>query len=164
MRAKSGFLAIAAVAALTLAGCANNQASEPGGTTTEGASEIAVDEDAAALLPAEIADAGKLVIGADPTYAPNEFKNDAGRPDRLGDRADQRHGREARSHRRVSARPTSTRSSRASPAAAYDLGMSSFTDNVEREKQSSTSSTTTRPASSGRSRSARTSTPRTPAA
>jgi polar amino acid transport system substrate-binding protein len=44
------------------------------------ASKITVNEAAAAMLPQEIKDAGKIVVGVDPTYAPNEFKDAAGIP------------------------------------------------------------------------------------
>jgi polar amino acid transport system substrate-binding protein len=133
MRTKSGFLALAAVAALTLAGCANNQASEPGGTTTEGASEIAVDEDAAALLPDDIAEAGTLVIGADLTYAPNEFKNDAGEP--IGWAIELTNAMAAKLGVTTDIRTSAFDKIIPSiTGGTYNVGMSSFTDNEEREK------------------------------
>lgn len=133
MRTKSGFLALAAVAALTLAGCANNEASEPGGATTEGASEIAVDEEAAALLPDDIADAGKLVIGIDPNYAPNEFKNDAGEP--IGWAVELTDAMAAKLGLTTDYRPSGfDRIIPSITGGSYDVGMSSFTDNAEREK------------------------------
>jgi polar amino acid transport system substrate-binding protein len=133
MRTKSGFLAIAAVAALTLAGCANNQASEPGGTASGTASEVAVDDAAAALLPADIADAGKLVIGVNAAYAPNEFKNDAGEP--IGWAVELTNAMAAKLG--VSTDFRESAFDKIIPSitgGTYDVGMSSFTDNAEREK------------------------------
>lgn len=43
-------------------------------------SSISENSEAIALLPEEIVKAGKLVIGVDPTYAPNEFKDKDGNP------------------------------------------------------------------------------------
>lgn len=71
-------IAIAGIAALALTGCVNNSTAsdseDPAGVT------VAVDEAAAALLPADIADSGVLTIGVDATYPPNEFKDDEGNP------------------------------------------------------------------------------------
>jgi polar amino acid transport system substrate-binding protein len=78
MRARYLIPALAAVAALTLTGCVDNSTPATGGATN--APTIETDDAAAALVPAEVADTGTLVIGTDPTYAPNEFKNEAGDP------------------------------------------------------------------------------------
>ncbi|HSP51877.1 MAG TPA: ABC transporter substrate-binding protein [Cryobacterium sp.] len=81
MRAQYLLPALAAVTALLLTGCVDNSTDTTDGAATgSSASEIAVDENAVAMLPAEVADSGKLVIGTDPTYAPNEFKDEAGEP------------------------------------------------------------------------------------
>ncbi|SEJ45795.1 ABC transporter substrate-binding protein [Demequina mangrovi] len=74
-------VAIAATAALALTGC-TYASQEPTGTTgsTAGtaeeafnASTVAVNEDAAALLPADIAERGTLRVGMETSYAPAEF-------------------------------------------------------------------------------------------
>ena len=70
-------LAVAAVAttALALTACGSDSLSE-GGTTSApatSASAPTVDEALAAKLPAKVKDAGTIVIGTDATYQPNEY-------------------------------------------------------------------------------------------
>jgi len=80
MRARYVLPALAAVAALTLTGCVDNSTPAQSGSPESSAAVIPKDDAAAALLPAEVADRGTLLIGTEPTYAPNEFKNEAGEP------------------------------------------------------------------------------------
>ncbi|MEC5184017.1 polar amino acid transport system substrate-binding protein [Cryobacterium sp. MP_3.1] len=80
MRARFVLPALAAAAALMLTGCVDNSTPATSGSDASSAPTIEVDDAAAALVPAEVADTGTLVIGTDPTYAPNEFKNEAGEP------------------------------------------------------------------------------------
>lgn len=130
MRMRYSVLAIAAVAALALSGCVDN--STP--TKSDGpAVSVGADAAAVALLPKKIKDAGKLIIGIDPTYAPNESKDDAGNPvgwdvelanamvAKLGLKADY----QIASFDKII--PSIT-------GGTYDVGVSSFTDNTEREK------------------------------
>jgi len=135
MRKQSGLFAIAAIAALTLAGCAGNGAEEEPGSATPGTNlDIAVDEAAAALLPADITDAGKIVVGMDPNYAPNEYKDDAGNP--IGWEVDLANAMGAKLGVEIEYR--SSGFDKIIPSitgGSYDIGLSSFTDNVEREKQ-----------------------------
>ena len=76
-------LAVGAVIAL-LAACAPSADAGSGTSanrqTGVDISKIAKSSEAIALLPKEITKAGKLVIGVDPTYAPNEFKDKDGNP------------------------------------------------------------------------------------
>ena len=80
MRARNVIPVLAAVAALTLTGCVDNSTPAESGSPQSSAAAITTDDAAAALLPAEVADRGTLIIGTEPTYAPNEFKNEAGEP------------------------------------------------------------------------------------
>ncbi|POH62704.1 ABC transporter substrate-binding protein [Cryobacterium zongtaii] len=80
MRARYVFPALAAVAALMLTGCVDNSTPAESGSPESSAAAITKDDAAAALVPAEVADRGTLLIGTEPTYAPNEFKNEAGDP------------------------------------------------------------------------------------
>jgi polar amino acid transport system substrate-binding protein len=80
MRARYVFPALAAVTALMLTGCVDNTTPAEAGPTGNGAATITTDDAAAALVPAEVVDRGTLIIGTEPTYAPNEFKNEAGEP------------------------------------------------------------------------------------
>ena len=135
MRAQYLFPALAAVTALLLTGCVDNSTDTTGGAMADSsASEIAVDDAAAAMLPAEVADSGTLVIGTDPTYAPNEFKNEAGEPIGWGieiaEAVAAKLGLEPEFQvaKFDNIIPSVT-------GGKADIGVSSFTDNVEREKQ-----------------------------
>src|SRR5664280_2302092 len=77
MRARHALPVLTAVAALVLTGCADNTKAVAGGSST---SVVKKDAAAAALLPANVATSGRLVIGTSPNYAPNEFKDNAGKP------------------------------------------------------------------------------------
>lgn len=71
-------LALTATAALALTGCTTNtEGPEDSGEPRQEVS-LEADEAIAALVPAEIRDKGVLVIGSNPPYAPNEFKNEKG--------------------------------------------------------------------------------------
>ncbi len=133
MRTKYALPAIIAAAALMLTGCVDNSTpSTPGGGGDTPA--VGADSAAVALLPDDIKKSGKLVIGIDPTYAPNEYKDDAGNPigwdvdlatamaEKLGLKADY----QISSFDKII--PSIT-------GGTYDIGVSSFTDNAEREKQ-----------------------------
>ncbi len=132
MRTKYVMPAIVAAAALLLTGCVDNSTGEPtsGGDTPS----VGVDQAAVALLPEEIKSAGKLVIGIDPTYPPNEYKDDAGNPIgwevELGDAMAAKLG--LKTEYQISSfdkiLPSIT-------GGTYDIGLSSFTDNEEREKK-----------------------------
>ena len=135
MRAQYLLPALAAVSALLLTGCVDNSTDTTGGAMADSsASEIAVDDAAAAMLPAEVADSGTLVIGTDPTYAPNEFKNEAGEPIGWGiviaEAVAAKLGLEPEFQvaKFDNIIPSVT-------GGKADIGVSSFTDNVEREKQ-----------------------------
>ena len=71
-------LALTATAALALTGCTTNtEGPQDSGEPREEVS-LEADEAIAALVPAEIRDKGVIVIGTNPPYAPNEFKNEQG--------------------------------------------------------------------------------------
>jgi polar amino acid transport system substrate-binding protein len=131
MRTKYAIPVIVAAAALLLAGCVDNSTGEPssGGDTPA----VGVDEAAAALLPDDIKESGKLVIGIDATYPPNEYKDDAGKP--IGWSVDLGNAIAAK----LGLTPDYQISSfdKIIPSitgGTYDIGLSSFTDNEEREK------------------------------
>ena len=133
MRARYLLPAIAAVAALTLTGCVDNSApAESGGESS--APAIAPDEAAVALLPADIADSGTLIIGTDAAYPPNEYKNEAGEP--IGWGIELAEGIAAK----LGLQPEFqiAKFDNIIPSVTggkLDIGESSFTDNIEREKQ-----------------------------
>jgi polar amino acid transport system substrate-binding protein len=72
------FLLLGVGLALVLAGCGGNGAESGGTTTTQGAAP-AVDQALAAKVPAEIKSDGKILIGTDSSYAPNEFLDTDGK-------------------------------------------------------------------------------------
>jgi polar amino acid transport system substrate-binding protein len=133
MRTKHALPVVAAAAAavLLLAGCVDNSTGEPAGGGD--APAVGVDEAAAALLPDDVKKSGKLVIGIDATYPPNEYKNDAGEP--IGWEVDLGNAMAAK----LGLTPEYQISSfdKILPSitgGTYDIGLSSFTDNEEREK------------------------------
>lgn len=68
--------AVLAVAALTLTGCVTNEEGDE--YEPFDVSSVNADDAAVALLPSEVADSGTFVIGVNPEYPPNEYKNSKG--------------------------------------------------------------------------------------
>jgi polar amino acid transport system substrate-binding protein len=134
MRARYVLPALAAVAALTLTGCVDNSTPASSGSPAGSAVAITTDDAAAALVPAEIADRGTLIIGTEPTYAPNEFKNEAGDP--IGWDIELASGLAAKLG--LTPEFQVAKFDNIIPSVAggkADIGASSFTDTVEREQQ-----------------------------
>ncbi|KFF60065.1 ABC transporter substrate-binding protein [Cryobacterium sp. MLB-32] len=132
MRARYLIPAFAAVAALMLTGCVDNSTTTPG--STESAAPIAADPAAIALLPATIKDSGTLVIGTDAAYPPNEFKDNAGAP--IGWGIELANGIAAKLGLTPKYQIASFDNIIPSiTGGTVDIGESSFTDNLEREKQ-----------------------------
>jgi polar amino acid transport system substrate-binding protein len=95
---------------------------------------VTTDDALAKTLPAAIASAGVLRIGTDPTYAPNEYKDAAGNP--IGWDIDLADALAAKLG--VKTQYTTAKFDNIIPSIVggkYDLGVSSFTDTTEREKQ-----------------------------
>ncbi|WP_066897320.1 ABC transporter substrate-binding protein [Mycolicibacterium houstonense] len=123
---------VAASSALALAGCANN--TETGGSETKTAAKVEKVDAIADTLPPEIKSSGKLIVGTDPSYPPNEFKDPSGKII----------GFDVELMDAVAATLGLTAEYRASlfdkiipsvQGGNYNVGMSSFTDSKEREKQ-----------------------------
>jgi polar amino acid transport system substrate-binding protein len=133
MRARYALPALAAVAALMLTGCVNNSTPATSGSAAPTAS-ITKDAKAAALVPADIASTGKLLIGTDPTYAPNEFKDEAGQPIGWGIEI----ASAIAAKLGLTAEYQVSKFDNIIPSVTggkVNIGESSFTDTVEREKQ-----------------------------
>lgn len=85
-RRRATLVAAATSAALILTGCGDDADSDAsgggGGDATEAPRselpEVEVDEELAALVPAEIAEDGVISVGSDTTYAPSEFLDEDG--------------------------------------------------------------------------------------
>ena len=123
--------------ALTLSGCAKNSESGSGSGAGSTQASTAVTpkkvDDIAATLPADIRDSGKLVVGVNIPYAPNEFKDANGKivgfdvdlmnavASTLGLTPDYREADFAKIIPSIQ-------------QGTYNVGMSSFTDTKEREK------------------------------
>jgi polar amino acid transport system substrate-binding protein len=132
MRTALSVSAIALAAVFALSGCVDNSAPEEnsGGSSTP---KVAVDEAAAALLPDDIAKAKVIIVGMDPNYAPNEYKNDAGDP--VGWEVDLGDAVAAKLGVTMDYRPSGFDKIIPSiTGESYDIGISSFTDNAEREQ------------------------------
>ena len=125
--------------ALALSSCASNKdnTSGSGGTsgqkTTASSSAPSVDASAAALLPAEVKSKGTLQVGVDATYAPNEYKDSSdkivGFDIDLFDAVAAKLG--------LKANYVAANFDNIIPGITggkYDVGVSSFTDNKDREK------------------------------
>ena len=132
MRIKYSIPVLAVAAALVLSGCVDNSA--PAGPAASGSATVVTKDAAAvALLPAKIAKAGKLLIGIDPTYPPNEFKDASGTP--IGWEVEMMDAVAGKLG--VKAEYAVSKFDTIIPSITggkYDLGLSSFTDNTDREK------------------------------
>ena len=124
---------LAIAAAFALSGCVDNSAPSLGNASSNPGTVGGVDAAAVGLLPASIKSAGRLIVGIDPTYAPNEYKDDAGKP--IGWEVDLANAMAQKLGLKADYQianfdtiiPSIT-------GGSYDIGLSSFTDTVEREK------------------------------
>ena len=123
--------AVVAAGAMTLTGCASNKEG-PGKPTGSVSAAVAKDASLAASVPDKIKTAGKLVIGVNTPYTPNEFKQNGKVVGFDVDLLD--------AVAKVLGLTTSYQEAEfdkiipAITAGTFDMGMSSFTDNKEREK------------------------------
>ncbi|HEV7849509.1 MAG TPA: ABC transporter substrate-binding protein [Mycetocola sp.] len=127
-----GPLALAAAAALLLSGCVNNE--EAPATGGGGGAGVSVDEASVALLPDDIKEAGKLVIGTDANYPPNEYKDPNGKV--IGWEIDLIDAMAAKLG--LETEYKASQFDNIIPSIVgnkLDFGLSSFTDTVEREEK-----------------------------
>jgi polar amino acid transport system substrate-binding protein len=139
-RALSIITASFAVSALLLTACSSNtETSTPpaagGGASGGGSSSAAVAkvDSIAALVPDKIKSSGKLIVGVNVPYAPNEFKDSSGKI--VGFDVDLMDA--VATVLGLKAQYTEAAFDKIIPAiqaGTYNVGMSSFTDNKEREK------------------------------
>ncbi|MHC9292865.1 ABC transporter substrate-binding protein [Mycobacterium sp. LTG2003] len=126
-------VAMAAGGALAMSGCASNTDSSGPATETTAATAEKVDA-IANTLPEPIKSSGKLVIGTDPTYPPNEFKDPSGKI--IGFDVDLMNAIAATLGLTTEYRPSAFDKIIPSvQGGTYNVGMSSFTDSKEREEQ-----------------------------
>jgi polar amino acid transport system substrate-binding protein len=135
MRTRYALSVFVAVAALMLTGCVDNSnADSKASTDNSSISDIKKDDAAAALLPENVAKAGRLVIGTSPNYAPNEYKDNTGKP--IGWAIEMTDAIAAKLG--LTAEYQIARFENIIPSIAagkIDVGESSFTDTVKREEQ-----------------------------
>lgn len=132
MRIKYGIPVFAVVVALALSGCVDNSA-PAGPSASGGTATVTKDAAAAALLPAKIAKAGKIIVGIDPTYAPNEYKDASGKP--IGWEVELMDAVAAKLGVKTEYAVAKFDSIIPSIAGGkYNASVSSFTDNADREK------------------------------
>ncbi|GAB3129074.1 ABC transporter substrate-binding protein [Glaciibacter psychrotolerans] len=136
MRARYALPALAAAAALLLSGCVDNSTPATPGESSGSSSATAVGKDdaAAALVPADIVKRGTLLIGTDAAYPPNEYKDTDGSP--IGWGIELSNGIAAKLGLKPQYQVAKFENIIPSiTGGKVDMGESSFTDNVEREKQ-----------------------------
>ena len=125
-------VAVAAAAALLLSGCVDNSSgAQPSAAPSH---DVGVDAAAVALLPAGVKDAGVLIVGTDAAYPPNEYKDPAGQP--IGWEIELTEAIGSKLGLKVEYQIASFDNIIPSVIGGKaDMGMSSFTDNAERQKQ-----------------------------
>jgi polar amino acid transport system substrate-binding protein len=124
-------LATVVAAAITLSACSSN--SETSGPTGSASATVSAQSSLAALVPAKIKSAGKLVVGVNVPYTPNEYKDSSGKI--VGFDVDLLDATAAVLG--LKTQYTEADFSKIIPAiqaGTYDIGMSSFTDTKEREQ------------------------------
>jgi polar amino acid transport system substrate-binding protein len=130
MRIRYGIPVVAVVAALALSGCVNNSSPTAPHVTVKSSP---VDKAAAALLPANIKASKVIQVGVDATYPPDEYKDASGNA--VGWDIDLFNAVVAKLG--VKANYNIAGFDTIIPAITggkYDAGVSSFTDNTDREK------------------------------
>jgi polar amino acid transport system substrate-binding protein len=132
MRNRYAIPVLAVAAALALTGCVDNSTS----SDSSGSSSSSGSKDAAAakLLPASISKAGVIQVGVDATYPPDEYKDSSGNA--VGWDIDLFNAVAAKLG--VKAKYNIAGFDSIIPnitGGKYDVGVSSFTDNTDREKK-----------------------------
>ncbi|MHA7985860.1 ABC transporter substrate-binding protein [Rathayibacter sp. CAU 1779] len=136
MRIRYALPVVAVAAALLLTGCVDNSGGSGSGATSGASNPYGVkkDDTLAKTLPSSVSKAGQLTVGVDATYAPNEYKDSNGKP--IGWDIDLANAIGAKLG--VKMNYTIAKFDNIIPSITggrYDLGVSSFTDTTEREKQ-----------------------------
>lgn len=137
-RTRAIAVATLATTALALSACGSDSLSGGGSSTTPAASSSAkpsVDPALVAKLPAKIKSAGKIVIGTDATYQPNEYLDSDGKTV-IGMDVELFDAVAAKFGLKTEWVPSAFDSIiLGTQSGKYDIGISSFTVNADREKQ-----------------------------
>ncbi len=129
--------AVLASASLALTACGSSGSGSSAGSSGTGSGAtvgaVSADPSLAALVPADIKSGGKLVVGSDASYAPNEFQDDKGTI--VGMDVDLANAIAAKLGLKAEVQNAGfTAIIPGIGANKYQLGMSSFTDTKEREQ------------------------------
>jgi len=128
------FAGLAVTASLALAGCASNKPKSGTPTTSATVGAVSKDQAAADLLPAAIKSSGKLIVGINVPYAPNEYKDRSGKI--VGWEVDLVDGLTAKLGITTVLQESSFDNILPSVRGGkFNIGLSSFTDNKTREAQ-----------------------------
>ncbi|MGW3042838.1 ABC transporter substrate-binding protein [Kitasatospora sp. NPDC001159] len=125
---------VAAVSvSLVLSACSSSKTEGGAPNASATVNEVKADDKLVALVPADIKSAGKLVVGADASYAPDEFKDDSGKV--IGMDVDLANAIAAKLGLKAEVQDSGfTAIIPGIQSNKFQLGMSSFTDNKEREQ------------------------------
>ncbi|MQS13985.1 ABC transporter substrate-binding protein [Streptomyces kaniharaensis] len=125
--------AVAASVSLILTGCGSSKSSTGGGASaTASIKPVTADPALVAQVPADIKSAGKIVVASDASYAPNEFQDASGKI--IGMDVDLANAIGQKLGLQVEVQNSQfTAIIPGIQANKFQLGMSSFTDNKERE-------------------------------
>ncbi|MDQ6936907.1 MAG: ABC transporter substrate-binding protein [Actinomycetota bacterium] len=118
--------------AMALTGCAKNS---EGGTSPTKSIAVSQAQNLKTLVPSTLVTAGTLTVGIDPTYAPNEFKDPKGKI--VGFDVDLINAVATKlglKTKFIESRFDNIIPGIAGATPKYDIGVSSFSDNKEREK------------------------------
>ena len=131
---RRSIVVFAVTGSLALAGCAKNEPESSTPTTSATVGAVSKDQAAADLLPASIKSSGKLIVGINLPYAPNEYKDPSGKI--VGWEVDLLNVMAAK----LGVTPVLQESGfdniiPSVKGGKFNIGMSSFTDNKTREAQ-----------------------------
>ena len=133
-RTATALICLTAAGSLALSGCASNKPATVTPTTTATVGAVTEDQSLNALLPADVKASGKLTVGINVPYAPNEYKDPSGKI--VGWEPDFITAVGKKLGLTVTLQEATFDNIIPSvKGGKYDLGMSSFTDNKEREAQ-----------------------------
>ncbi|MEO6503578.1 MAG: ABC transporter substrate-binding protein [Jatrophihabitantaceae bacterium] len=128
------FAGLAAASSLALAGCADNESKSSTPTTSATVGAVSKDQAAADLLPAAIKSSGKLIVGINVPYAPNEYKDPSGKI--VGWEVDLLNAMATKLGIKAELQESGFDNIIPSvKGGKFNIGMSSFTDNKTREAQ-----------------------------
>ena len=132
---RGALLGLVIAVALVAAGCGDDSDTGAGGSTATTAAAPSVDEALAAKVPDTIKSDGKLLIGTDPTYAPNEFLDTDGKTV-IGFNVDLFNAVAAKLGLQTGWQPSKFADIIPGvQSGKYEIGVSSFTINDERKQQ-----------------------------